>query len=185
MSGIDPISAALNDAALMLGFPLEILQADLSAGDVLAATVLPPQNGHDLIEILGQQVAAQLPPTVRPGEVLLLRVTGFAGNQVLVENLGLADPETAQAAQLQASSFPADSAPPQSATLTTARPVPTPPAPSRGPSVAPPASVFVAASVRSAEPSRAAAEALAQTIPARDADPLEARIAAAQTAKTA
>src|SRR5579885_396772 len=202
MSGIDPISAALNDAALMLGFPLEILQADLSAGDVLAATVLPPQNGHDLIEILGQQVAAQLPPTVRPGEVLLLRVTGFAGNQVLVENLGLADPETAKAAQLQASSFPADSAPPQSATLTTVRPVApqaaqsppsssaapassAPPAPSRGPSVAPPASVFVAASVRSAEPSRAAAEALAQTIPARDADPLEARIAAAQTAKTA
>ena len=201
MSGIEPISAALNDAALMLGFPLEILQADLFAGDVLAATVLPPQNGHDLIEILGQQVAAQLPPTVRPGEVLLLRVTGFAGNQVLVENLGLADPQTANAAQLQASSIPGDSAPMQTATLTTVRPaapqpVQTPPspagaasnaapAPSRGPSVAPPASVFVAASVRSAEPARAAAEALAQAIPARDADPLEARIAAAQTAKTA
>ena len=201
MSGIEPISAALNDAALVLGFPLEILQADLTAGDVLAATVLPPQNGHDLIEILGQQVAAQLPPTVRPGEVLLLRVTGFAGNQVLVENLGLADPQNANAAQVQSPLFSGDGAP-QSATLTTVRPAApqaaqppppspaapaanAPPAPSRGPSVAPPASVFVAASVRSAEPARAAAEALAQAIPARDADPLEARIAAAQTAKTA
>jgi Flagellar hook-length control protein FliK len=105
MSGVDPLSvgAAQNlvvaaelafiEAALDLGIPADVLQAQLSVGDLLTGTVLPPQNGHDLLEIFGRQVAAQLPPDVRPGDTLVLQVSGFSGNRIVVRNLGLYDPE--------------------------------------------------------------------------------------------
>ncbi|HEV3155080.1 MAG TPA: flagellar hook-length control protein FliK [Candidatus Baltobacteraceae bacterium] len=203
MAGINPISAAFLDAALTLGFPVDILQSQISVGELLSATVLPPQNGQDLIEILGQQVSAQLPPTVRPGDVLLLRVTGFSGNQVFVTNLGAYDP--ANPPEDLPLPSPADSQPqtPQTATLTTIRPAPeqsaAPQAPSSAPaapetpSVAPPRAVFVAASVTSAQSSRtsnapasqlpAQAQAQAQAQRLAEANAVEARIAAAQTAK--
>lgn len=105
MSGLNPLSldlsqnvvaaaeAAFIEAALDLGIPADVLQAQLSIGNLLTATVLAPQNGHDLLEIFGQPVAAQLPPDVRPGETLLLQVRDFAGNQIVVRNLGLYDPQ--------------------------------------------------------------------------------------------
>ena len=102
MSGVDPLAAvaaelaamqgAGSDATLDLGAIAQILQTQLSVGELLAATVLPAKGGQDLIEILGQTVVAQLPPDVRPGETLLLQVTGFQGNQILVHNLGTQDP---------------------------------------------------------------------------------------------
>lgn len=100
MSGLDPLAAALvtltlskGDSALELGIPANVLQAQLRIGDLLDAIVLPPQNGLDLIEILGQQIVAQLPPDVHPGERLVLQVTGFSGNQLYVRNLGRPDPQ--------------------------------------------------------------------------------------------
>ena len=105
MSGLDPLSVGLSNTALAaaelafieatldIGVSADVLQAQLSIGDVLTATVLAPQNGHDLLEIFGAQVAAQLPPDVRPGETLLLQVSGFSGNRIVVRNLGLYDPQ--------------------------------------------------------------------------------------------
>ncbi|MFN2450390.1 MAG: hypothetical protein ABR508_11495 [Candidatus Baltobacteraceae bacterium] len=106
MSGIDPaiavalsaaVSAAdtafLESALTIAGASAEVLQAQIAPGDVLAAAILPPQNGQDRIEVLGQTVLAQLPPDVRPGETILLQVTGFQANRILVRNLGLLDPQ--------------------------------------------------------------------------------------------
>lgn len=153
------------EAAINLGITADALQAQITVGDVLAAKILPPQGGQDLIEIIGQPVVAQLPPGVHPGETLLLQVTGFSGTQIYVRNLGVAENE------------PAQNPPPQ-------------PVQQEQP-VSPPRAVFVAASVRQA-PAQAApvqtqpqVQAQAQVLqqPAAAVRGVEARIAAAQAAK--
>lgn len=172
MSSVDPLAviaaqvaatqSGVPDASLDLGAVAQILQAQLAAGDILEATILPAQGGQDLILILGQTVVAQLPPDVHPGDVLLLQVTGFQGNQILVRNLGVQDPNNPVPTVVP-------ELPPQvassgaAATLTTiignpAGPPATPQTPvpveiplGTGPPVAPPPSVFVAASVRPAQ----------------------------------
>jgi hypothetical protein len=203
MAGLDPlnVNAALIDAALNLGVPVDILQTQISLGDLLAATILPPQQGQDLIEILGQRVVAQLPADVHPGDTLVLQVTGFRGNQILVRNLGAYDP--ANPLPLSRAVLPAES-PKQSGVLTTIRaqqqqqvaaPQPSTSQPSTAPAaagsapVAPPREVFVAASVR---PQTAAPQSGAEAVrtpPAQNAaaqpevpPPVETRIASAQTA---
>lgn len=168
MSGTDPLvaltaarvaaaEASILDAALNLGVAAEQLRSQLRVGDVLPAKILAPMSGQDLIEIAGRPVVAQLPPGINPGETILLQVTGFAGTQMYVRNLGApphAEPQ-AQAAQPQA---------------------PQPQAPAVSPSRA----IFVAASVRQASAPPAQAQALQTAPPVRG---VEARIAAAQTAK--
>ncbi|MBV8489296.1 MAG: hypothetical protein JO199_02110, partial [Candidatus Eremiobacteraeota bacterium] len=70
MAGFNPLAAAGLEAALGqsslaaidLGVAIEVLQAQLTIGDLLTATVLPPQGGTDLLSFLGQSVPAQLPP---------------------------------------------------------------------------------------------------------------------------
>lgn len=185
------------EAAINLGVSTELLQAQISTGDILAARILPPQNGQDLIELLGQRVAAQLPPGVHPGETLLLQVTGFAGTQIYVHNLGTPDPRNplpvsqavletsqdvpAQTAVLRTISTPESqqqSPSPQTAqTQTAATQTQSQPAP-----VSPPREVFVAASVRQApvQPQAPLPQAPPQAPPVQG---VEARIAAAQTAK--
>lgn len=198
MSGIDPLlalmsarvaaaEAAMLEAAINLGVSTEELQAQIGIGDILAAKVLPPQGGQDLIEILGQPVVAQLPPGVHPGETLLLQVSGFAGTQIYVRNLGTPDPanplpvvETVLKAPP-----PANESPTQAQGQTQTSPVQTQTQAQPG-AVSPPRAVFVAASVRQASPQPAQlAQApqspqMQQTTPLRG---LEARIAAAQAAK--
>lgn len=165
MSAVDPLAALAAqlaatqggaDVALDLGAVAQILQAQLNLGDVLAATVLAPQGGLDLIEILGQTVVAQLPPDVRPGETLLLQVTGFAGNQIIVRNLGVADPGSPLAVFVPEVPPQPGNAVATAAVLTTISnpnsqaqtpPVGIPPA-ANGTPVAPPAAVFVAASIK-------------------------------------
>jgi hypothetical protein len=104
MSGLDPLAAlaaqavvnaqaAIDAATLSLGADVATLQAQVNVGDVIAATVLPPQAGTDLLSFLGQTVAAQIPPGIDPGETLLLQVTGFTNSTVTVRNLGTIDPE--------------------------------------------------------------------------------------------
>ncbi|MDP9018973.1 MAG: hypothetical protein M3N19_11735 [Candidatus Eremiobacteraeota bacterium] len=174
MSGLDPLSAiaaqiaatqpAVADASLDLGAIAQILQAQLSVGDLLEATVLPSKGGQDLISILGQTVVANLPADVHPGDIMLLQVTGFQGNQILVQNLGIQDPANPVPVFVpQLPPQPAGSGQ-TGATLTTitGNPLPaasTPPPPpvssgvapaSAEPPVAPPTAVFVAASVRPA-----------------------------------
>ena len=169
MSSVDPLAvlaavtqAAGADVALDLGAIAQVLQAQLELGDILQATVLPPQGGQDLIEIVGQTVVAQLPPDVRPGDTLLLQVTGFSGNQIVVRNLGIEDPQNP--VPVFVPELPSAPGSPAAVTLTTTLTTPTPPGatpaappsqaqaviipPPVNPPVAPPAAVFVAASIK-------------------------------------
>ena len=90
MSGLDHAVAALTAAQVLanadatieqatidLGIAVADLQAQISVGQVIVATVLPPQNGVDYISLLGQNVPAQLPPGINPGEAIAVQVTGF------------------------------------------------------------------------------------------------------------
>lgn len=173
------------EAAINLGVCAELLQTQLSTGDILAANVLPPQGGADLIEMLGLRVAAQLPPGVHPGDTLLLQVTGFAGTQIYVRNLGTPDPRNPLPVIDVVLKAPPESeaapAPQQMQTAQTQTPQP----------ISPPRAVFVAASVRQAPspPVQTQIQPHAQTqtqvlqqlaAPVRG---VEARIAAAQAAR--
>ncbi len=103
MASFDPLAAlgleaaaaaqqAIAQATIDLGVSAGVLQAQVSVGDVIPATILPPSGGNDLLSFLGQTVVASLPQGVYPGETLALQVTGFSGSQILVRNLGVADP---------------------------------------------------------------------------------------------
>ncbi|MBC5816438.1 MAG: hypothetical protein GIW97_07845 [Candidatus Eremiobacteraeota bacterium] len=215
MSAVDPlavlaaqaaaIQSGVPDASLDFGAVAQILQAQLAAGDVLEATILPPQGGQDLISILEQTVVAQLPADVHPGDVLLLQVTGFQGNQILVRNLGVQDPNNPVATFIpqlppqtpQGSSpaatlttivgnpgAPAAQTQPQTASPQTPVPVEIPR--TSGPPIAPPASVFVAASVRPSPAARQPqqpqeVQAQVPPAPAQPVD-IESRLAAARAA---
>lgn len=141
MSGLDPLAAfaaqavanaqtAMDEAILSLGADVATLQAQVNLGDVIAATVLPPQGGTDLLSFLGQTVAAQIPPGINPGETLLLQVTGFTNSTVTVRNLGTIDPENPIPAVNPEIVAPSTNGP-QSAVLTTQiAPAPSAPEPS-------------------------------------------------------
>lgn len=187
MSTLDPYAAALfaadaqmqAAADLTLGLPLESLFAQLRIDDVLAALVLPPEDGHDVLEILGQKIVAQLPPAVRPGETLLLQVTSVSANQLMVRSLGTVDPETPLPPQLVQNAI-ADAPAPTPASPPAAAPV----APQVRSSVAPPREVFVAASVVRAPLPEVARPQIAQTVmPGHTI--IEARITAARATTAA
>lgn len=102
MSGLDPLAAfalqavanaqaSLEEAAINLGSLVQDFKAQITVGDVLNATVLPPQNGTDRLLFLGQTIAAQLPPGINPGQTIALQVTGFTSTAILVRNLGVSD----------------------------------------------------------------------------------------------
>ncbi len=179
MSGLDPLAAfaaqivanaqaAIEEAALDLGAATKALQAQISVGDILTATVLPPENGSDRLDLFGQIVAARIPPGIAPGEQLQLQVTGFTSAAIVVRNLGVVDPENPPPApnvQLP----PTAPGAPQSAILRSGPPAASPspqavPAspnatpPQRAP-FAPPREIFVAASVVSANPPEPSPEA--------------------------
>ncbi len=156
MAGLDPSIAVAANAvlqsqvqALDLGVELEILQAQLTIGDILTATVLPPQSGSDRLALLGLTVPAQLPPGIAPGEELALVVTGFAGNAILVQNLGPVDPaqppSVSVTSLLPAAPRAVAPPPPSAPAAPAASTPPAVPAP-----IAPPRAVFVAASVQPA-----------------------------------
>jgi Flagellar hook-length control protein FliK len=214
MSGFDPLAAfalqavanaqaAMEEATLTLGALLTDFQAQLSVGDVLNATVLPPENGGDRILLLGQSMPAQLPPGINPGETIALQVTGFTNTAVLVRNLGSVDPQEPPPA---APELPEQSASaPQSAVLRSIPPQPPSQQPQQQPPaapqtqsapqsqsaplppsapVAPPRELFVAASVRPtlSQPTvqRAGAQPPAPPAPAE----VEARLIATRASTT-
>lgn len=152
MSGFDPLAALAADvaavsqgaAAIDLGVSIEILQAQLAVGDLLIATILPPQGGSDRLSMLGQTVLAQLPPGIDPGASLLLQITGFSGTQILVRNLGVVDPANPPPVVNVELPPPAPGTPQQAVLTTQSLPNAAPPA-----SVGPPSSLYVASSVRS------------------------------------
>ncbi|HTX57770.1 MAG TPA: flagellar hook-length control protein FliK [Candidatus Acidoferrales bacterium] len=215
MSGPDPLAAlaaqavanaqtAMDEAILSLGADVALLQAQVNVGDVIAALVLAPQGGADLLSFLGQTVVAQIPPGINPGETMLLQVTGFTNQAVIVRNLGTQDPDNpvttvnvemppqepgAPQSALLVTPIPANEpAPAQVPALQTSAAQQTPPAqqtpvaqtPARdaSPPVAPPPSVFVAASVRSnLPPLRALAEESEEAGPSSVQSDVEARLA--------
>jgi hypothetical protein len=190
MSGLDPLAAlaaqavanaqaAMDQAILSLGADVTALQAQVNVGEVIAATVLPPQGGTDLLSFLGQTVAAQIPPGIHPGETLLLQVTGFTNSTVTVRNLGTVDPQNPiPTVNPELAPPPTDG--PQSAVLTTQiAPAPsgatveTPGAP------APTASVPVALPPVPAPPATTAPAAIAPAAPPTNiAPPREVFVAA-------
>jgi hypothetical protein len=95
MSGVDPLAAFVaggGDVAALIDNELAQLAADAKAlagllveGVVVNARVLPSNGLTDLLEIAGRRVAASLPPTVRPGDVLQVKVTGFDGGRILLQ----------------------------------------------------------------------------------------------------
>jgi hypothetical protein len=195
MSGLDPLAAlaaqavanaqaSMDEAILSLGVDVAVLQAQVNVGEVIAATVLAPQGGTDLLSFLGQTVTAQIPPGINPGETMLLQVTGFTNSAVIVKNLGTLDPQNpVPTVNVEIPSQPPGA--PQSAVLTTTIPVnvppanpsppanplpasstaPPPPAPATTTTanVAPPREVFVAASVQNA-PLERAEQTIAQVV---------------------
>ncbi|HTD36935.1 MAG TPA: hypothetical protein VK669_05445 [Candidatus Limnocylindrales bacterium] len=98
MAGIDALAAAAAldanlaaqiDAELaQLASDAQALHALLVEDMVVTARVLPSNGLTDLVEIAGRRVAASLPPTVRPGEVLQVQVTGFDGDRILLQVVG-------------------------------------------------------------------------------------------------
>ncbi|MBV8644616.1 MAG: hypothetical protein JO225_12000, partial [Candidatus Eremiobacteraeota bacterium] len=81
--------AALVDAELaQLAADAQALRALLVEDAVVTARVLPSNGLTDLLEIAGRRVAASLPPNVRPGDVLQVRVTGFDGERILLQIVG-------------------------------------------------------------------------------------------------
>jgi hypothetical protein len=217
MAGFDPLAGIVADAALAqssvaaidLGIQIDILQQQLQVGDLLTATVLPPQNGVDLLSFLGQTVQAQLPPGIDPGQTLLLQVTGFQGNQILVQNIGVVDPNNPPLT-VNVTLPPPEPGAPTQATLYTvqppnAQPAPqlqpagssvtpslsngspqTPPPSATPPLVAPPRAVFVAASVQpvmpNTTPTTAVQKSVPIVVPPENELALEARIAATRAA---
>jgi len=203
MSGLDPLAvlaaqavanaqASMDQAILSLGADVAVLQAQVSVGEVIAAVVLPPQNGTDLLSFLGQTVPAQIPPGIDPGETLLLQVTGFTNQAVIVRNLGTLDPEhPVPTVNVELPVEPLSQDGPQSAVLTTQlAPTTAPPAapttPSAAapahasqPAVAPPREVFVAASVRPnlAATTRELAAQIEAAVERNEVVDVEARIA--------
>ncbi|MEA2719979.1 MAG: hypothetical protein QOJ39_1843, partial [Candidatus Eremiobacteraeota bacterium] len=99
MSAVDPLAAAVAatdaDLAALIDGELAQLAADAQAlrgllveDAVVTARVLPSNGLTDLIEIAGRRVAASLPPNVRPGDALQVRVTGFDGERILLQIVG-------------------------------------------------------------------------------------------------
>jgi hypothetical protein len=198
MSNLDPLAAfalqavanaqaAIEEATLNLGSLISDFEAKVSVGDVLDATVLPPQDGGDRISLLGQTLAAQLPPGINPGETIALQVTAFTDTAIIVRNLGTIDPENPTNLP---QAPPQTSDAPQSAVLRTAAPTDRPPSPVQPPAprqaapapVAPPRELFVAASVRpSAAPTP---QHMQQQSAARPPAEVEARLIATRASTT-
>jgi hypothetical protein len=176
---VDPAAAAVaaaaasNEAALdaiitaelnALAADAQALQSQISAGDVVQATVLPPNGLTDLVSILGNRVAASLPPTLTPGDQITVQVTGFNGTQIMLQVLDATpgssgSPATASSGTTGTAAptpLPEGDAPPGLTSTTTApatatttyTPAPAAGTPSPAPGLAPPSAVFVAASVR-------------------------------------
>src|SRR5665213_734087 len=93
---VDPVvAAAQTDLTALIDAEIAQLAADAQAlrallveGAVVTARVLPSNGLTDLLEIAGRRVAASLPSTVRPGDVLQVQVTGFDGDRILLQVVG-------------------------------------------------------------------------------------------------
>ena len=203
---VDPIAssvanaAASNTAAIdalitaelnALAADAQALQEQVTVGQVVQAQVLPSNGVTDLISILGNRVAAALPPSLTVGDVFTAQVTGFDGPQILLQVLSTSDGAVSSTPTplpgLPTELMPDEPPPTPLAAAATRPPLPE----GVSPSVAPPPAVFVAASVRQSPSTDPAAvpgapvakqiSATASTAALTGLADIEARLAAART----
>jgi hypothetical protein len=139
------IAAELN----ALATEAQALQGQLTTGQVVTAQVLPSNGLTDLINILGNRVAAALPPSLAPGDLFTAQVTGFNGTQILLQVLNTIEPGQAAVPPPPATAPPEGLPDQPLSALAAAATRPVLPD-GVSPSMAPPPAVFVAASVRPA-----------------------------------
>jgi hypothetical protein len=154
---VDPLAVAATiqaDLTALIDAELAQLAADAQAlrgllveDAVVTARVLPSNGLTDLLEIAGRRVAASLPPTVRPGDVLQARVAGFDGERILLQIVGTGadaavEPLASGAPAAPPPLPPASAAPPPLPPASAAPPLAASPAPEPA---APPAAVPLAA----------------------------------------
>jgi hypothetical protein len=176
------IEAMIQAEVDALAADAQLLQSQVSTGQVVTATVQPSNGLTDIVTILGSRVAASLPPTLQPGDSFTAQVTGFNGPQILLQMLSTI--EAADAANGQPVPAPVVAESPPTALQAAA----TPPVLPEGvtSSIAPPPAVFVAASVRPAAPAPGAPlqtpppSAQAIQVPVGVLADIEARLAAAR-----
>src|SRR5579884_440480 len=114
---VDPAAAGAAggpDLSALLAAELRALAADAAAlrgmlveNAVVSATVLPSNGLTDLLQIAGLRVAASLPPTVRPGDVITVQVTGFDADRILLQILGSGQSASVESEPSGAESTPA------------------------------------------------------------------------------
>src|SRR5579884_866164 len=114
---VDPAAAGAAggpDLSAVLAAELRALAADAAAlrgmlveNAVVSATVLPSNGLTDLLQIAGLRVAASLPPTVRPGDVITVQVTGFDADRILLQILGSGQSASVESEPSGAESTPA------------------------------------------------------------------------------
>jgi len=172
MAGLDALSSANASAQVAAAIDAEIaaLAADaetlkglLDVGSTARAVVLKSNGLTDLLQIVGQRVAASLPPDLKPGDVIYVQVTGFEDGHINLQIVPAPPGEPGA----PASTVPPSGTPPQGSGTPTPAPVPpgtlppsstvpasgaaaanlAPPAAAVDPPLAPPVSVFVAAAV--------------------------------------
>ncbi|HZO94737.1 MAG TPA: hypothetical protein VFB22_13400 [Candidatus Baltobacteraceae bacterium] len=157
-------AAAGGDLSALIAAELTSLAADAQAlrgilveNAVISAKVLPSNGLTDLLEVFGLRVAASLPPTVRPGDVITVQVTDFDADRILLQILG----SGAQAAvETGSGATPYASAGGTSSGVATGTNAPAPPEASGAlalpPPAVPPASAAGSAATMSTAASRAA-----------------------------
>lgn len=176
---VDPLAAGVVNLTALVDAELAALAADaqalqdlLDVGTVVQARVLPSNGLTDLLNIAGMRVAASLPPTVRPGDVLTVQVTGFQNDQIRVQVLTSEQPaptsETPLApspAVFVAASIQTPLPAPSPATPSAATPPSATPSAATPPSAMPSAATPPPASASPAQPAPSVPSASAPTIP--------------------
>jgi hypothetical protein len=93
------IAAIIAEELAALAIDAHTLSSRLAAGDVVDAVVLPSNGLTDLLSIGGLRVAAELPPSLLPGETITVMVIGFSNDRI---NLRIIPTPEAAAEQLPA-----------------------------------------------------------------------------------
>ena len=76
------IAAIIAEELAALAADAQTLASQVSPGDVIPAVVLPSNGLTDLLSVNGLRVAAELPPSLVPGENITVLVTGFDGERI-------------------------------------------------------------------------------------------------------
>jgi len=163
MAGLDALSSANASAQVAAAIDAEIaaLAADaealkglLDVGSTARAVVLKSNGLTDLVQIVGQRVAASLPPDLKPGDVIYVQVTGFEDGHINLQIVPAPEGEPGAPAASAPSAGTATpspvapgTSPPATLSASGAAANLAPPAAAVDPPMAPPVSVFVAASV--------------------------------------